>query len=279
MQLKCSRHELNFDKTLVMGVVNVTPDSFFGGSRVYSFASAIRQAEIMLESGADIIDVGGESTRPGGQDRLNEQEEIDRVTKIIEYISGTLGAVVSSDTSSPKVMEAVVQAGASIINDVRALQRPGALEMAASLEVPIILMHSLVDQPAQGFVPHYDDVVTEVSDYLADRIRICEKAGITRDRIIIDPGFGGGMFGKTTQHDLTMIQQFKAFHAFGLPVLAGVSRKSFIGNTLDKPVEERLSGSLAAAALLTYAGTHIIRVHDVAETVDVVKLIEAVKAV
>ena len=261
----------------IMGVINITPDSFYDGGRTYSHEAAVRQAEKMLASGVNIIDIGGESTRPGGKKQISAQEELDRIVSTVDYVSNRLGALVSVDTSSPEVMQAAVQAGAGIINDVRALQRPGAIKVAASLDVPVILMHSLVEQPEADFVPCYDNIVSSVSGYLSERMAVCEEAGIARERIILDPGFGGGMFGKTPQHDLQLVKHFKVLHKLGRPLLAGASRKSFIGAVLEKEAEQRLYGSLAVAALLLHAGAQIIRVHDVAETRDILQMVEAVK--
>ena len=277
MKLQCRDHCLDLNQTKVMGVVNVTPDSFYDGGRTQTFDAAIQQAEKMLEAGADIIDVGGESTRPGAFKAPSESEEVDRVASTIECISRRLGALVSVDTSSPLVMGTAVEAGASIINDVRALQRPGAMEAAAACDVPVILMHSLVEQPANGFVPVYDSITETVKTYLLERVAACEVAGIAKERIILDPGFGGGLFGKTMHHNWELMRDFEKLHTLGMPLLAGVSRKSFIGTVLNKEADERLFGSLAAATLLAVAGAHIIRVHDVAETVDVIKVANTVK--
>lgn len=278
MKLQCRGRVLDLTQTRVMGVVNVTPDSFYDGGKTAMFDAAIAQAERMLESGAEIIDIGGESTRPGGLASISASEEADRVAAVVEYVSHRFGVLVSVDTSNPAVMEIAVQAGASIINDVRALQRPGALAMAAACDVPVILMHSLVEQPKDGFVPEYSDIITAVKTYLMERVAACEVAGIAKKRIILDPGFGGGMFGKTARHDLQLLKRFEELHTLKIPLLAGVSRKSFIGAVLEKNADERLFGSLAAATLLAFAGAHIIRVHDVAETVDVVKVVKAVKS-
>ncbi len=277
MKFKCGKHLLDLSRPNVMGVINVTPDSFYEGSRRETFDAAIKQAEIMLEAGATIIDVGGESTRPQGLANLSSKEEIERVADVIDYIANQLGALVSIDTSSSEVIKVATHAGASIINDVRALQRPGALEAAFDSGLPIILMHSLVEHPSPSFVPEYDDVVIAVKEYLLSRIEACEKAGIHKEKIILDPGFGGGMFGKTMAYDFQLIKRFDEIKTLGFPVLAGVSRKSFIGFSTNKPTEQRLAGSLAAATLLAYAGANIIRVHDVAETVDVIKIVEAVQ--
>jgi len=276
MQLTCGKHVLTMNRTHVMGVVNVTPDSFYDGGKTDNFHAAIQRAETLLEAGATIIDIGGESTRPGGNNKLDVREELGRVIDVVAHVSTCLDAVVSIDTSNPEVMRSAVQAGASIINDVRALQRPHALEAAAACHVPVILMHSLVEQPKAGFIPEYNDIIESIKRYMKARVQRCKAAGILEENIILDPGFGGGMFGKTAQHDLLLLKRFDELHDLGFPLLAGVSRKSFIGSVLNKEASARLYGSLAAAAMLVSKGTHIIRVHDVAETVDVVKIIEAI---
>ncbi|MTI15095.1 dihydropteroate synthase [Sansalvadorimonas verongulae] len=264
-----------------MGILNVTPDSFSDGGRYNSLDRAMRHARQMVADGAGIIDIGGESTRPNAQ-LVSETEEIDRVVPVIEALRAESDVVVSIDTSSARVMTAAVEAGAGIINDVRALSRPGTLAIAAECDVPVILMHSLVEQPEQGFVPQYDDVVTAVAEYLKERVQACEQAGIRRENIILDPGFGGGMFGKAPAHDLTLVKRFNEFFGehcgLGLPVLAGVSRKSFIGAVLSNTADERLAASLTVAVMLAQAGAQIIRVHDVKETVDALTMLQAVSA-
>ncbi|MCL6269986.1 dihydropteroate synthase [Sansalvadorimonas sp. 2012CJ34-2] len=275
--LDCAGRLLDLGRPNVMGILNVTPDSFSDGGRYNTFDRALQHAREMVDAGAGIIDIGGESTRPGAQ-IISEAEEVDRVVPVIEAISKEFDIVVSVDTSSAAVIREATSAGAGIVNDVRALCRPGALEAAAASQVPVILMHSLVEQPESGFVPAYENVVDEVSGYLASRAELCQKAGIAKEKIILDPGFGGGMFGKTPAFDLQMIKRFSEFHRLGYPVLAGVSRKSFIGAVLENTADERLSASLAVALLLAQAGAQIIRVHDVKETVDVLKIANAVAA-
>ena len=273
-KLNCAGKILDLNRPRVMGVLNVTPDSFYQGSRCAD--NWLNVAEQMIKDGADILDIGGESTRPGASGAPAQEQELERVLPVIEGLASRFNVIISIDTSSPLVMKEAVKAGAGIINDVRALHREGALEAAAETTVPIILMHSLVDQPEPGFVPVYGDVVQEVSQYLMACVERCENAGIARERLILDPGFGGGMFGKTPVYDLEMLKGFRRFHEPDLPVLAGMSRKSFIGATLDRDVEDRLPGSLAAAVLAAQAGAHIIRVHDVRETVDVLRFLQAV---
>nr|MDT0250394.1 dihydropteroate synthase [Endozoicomonas sp.] len=272
--LNCAGKILDLSKPRVMGVLNVTPDSFYEGSRCPD--NWLNVAEQMIKDGADILDVGGESTRPDASGPPTQEQELERVLPVIEGLVSRFNVIVSIDTSSPLVIREAVKAGAGMINDVRALHREGALEAAAETRVPVVLMHSLIDQPEAGFVPVYGDVVEEVSQYLMDCVERCEGAGIVRDRLILDPGFGGGMFGKTPVYDLEILKGLRRFHELGLPVLAGMSRKSFIGATIDRDTEDRLPGSLAAAMLAAQAGAHIIRVHDVRETVDVLRFLEAV---
>ena len=275
-ELNCAGKILVLDQPRIMGVLNITPDSFYASSRCQDHWLKI--AEQMVLDGADILDVGGESTRPGAGGAPGCEQELERVLPVVEMLSSRFDAVVSVDTSSALVISETAKAGAGMINDVRALQREGALEAAAETDLPVVLMHSLVDQPEPGFKPQYDDVVVSVQSYLRKRIAVCQQAGIDRSRLIIDPGFGGGMFGKTPAYDLQMLKHFELFYRLELPVLAGMSRKSFIGTVLGNEAEQRLSGSLAVATLAAYAGAHIIRVHDVAETRDVVKMVNAVKA-
>ena len=257
-----------------MGILNITPDSFYEKSRCQD--DWLKVAEQMIHDGADILDIGGESTRPGAAGAPSQEQELERVLPVIEKLSSRFDVVLSIDTSSPLVITEAVKAGAGIINDVRALNREGALEAAAATDVPIVLMHSLVDQPEQGFTPVYEDVVSEVGSYLMKSVARCEAAGISKDRLVLDPGFGGGMFGKTPKYDLQMLKHYRRFQKLGLPLFAGMSRKSFIGATLNREAEDRLPGSLAAAMLAAQAGANILRVHDVAETVDVLRMLAAV---
>ena len=275
-ELNCAGKTLVLDQPRIMGVLNITPDSFYASSRYQD--QWLKAAEQMVLDGADILDVGGESTRPGAGGAPSCEAELERVMPVVEALCSHFDAVVSVDTSSALVIRETAKAGAGMINDVRALQREGALEAAAETDLPIVLMHSLVDQPKADFKPQYDDVVLCVQDYLRERIAVCRQAGIDRSRLIADPGFGGGMFGKTPVCDLQMLKHFNKFHELELPVLAGMSRKSFIGAVLGNEAGQRLSGSLAVATLAAYAGAHIIRVHDVAETRDVVTMVNAVKA-
>ncbi len=277
-KLNCAGTILTFDQTRVMGILNVTPDSFYSGSRYQGMDEILAKAEEMVEAGVDILDVGGESTRPGATGAVSSEQELERVLPVVEVLSKNFDQIVSVDTSSALVITETAKAGAGMINDVRALRREGALEALAATDLPVVLMHSLVDQPEPSFIPHYSDVVRDVSDYLLERIQVCELNGIDQDRIVLDPGFGGGMFGKTPAYDLSLLKNLKRICDLGYPVLAGMSRKSFIGAVLDKPDAGRLSASLAVAVMAAQVGANIIRVHDVAETVDAIKMVNAVRS-
>lgn len=255
----------------VMGILNVTPDSFFDGGKYNKLESATLQALQMEKQGASIIDVGGESTRPGAQE-ISADEELERVLPVIEHIRKNSDIAISVDTSKPEVMRQAVGAGATIINDVRALQAPNAMQTAAELQVPVCLMHMQGQPRSMQVAPHYDDVVREVRDFLIDRADKCLRAGITKQNIWLDPGFG---FGKSLQHNLQLMQQLENFTALDYPVLVGVSRKSMLGKILDAEVEERLAGSLALATIAMMKGATVIRVHDVKETMDAVKVFQA----
>ena len=272
--LKCAAHSLDLSRPIVMGVLNVTPDSFSDGGLFLNKKNdkALERAECMVREGASIIDVGGESTRPGAKP-VSVQEELDRVLGVVDAISQRLPVVVSVDTSTPEVMLSAARAGAGLINDVRALSRGGALEAAASLSLPVCLMHMQGKPETMQAAPKYMNPIEEIISYLQERISACENAGISRKRLLIDPGFG---FGKTLDHNLQLLNQLNVFVKMGLPVLAGLSRKSMIGQVLDKPVDERLFGSVSAAVIAVMKGAKIIRCHDVAETVDAVKIAVAV---
>ncbi len=255
-----------------MGVLNVTPDSFSDGGRFTARDAALAQARRMVEEGAAIVDVGGESTRPGAQP-VSVQQELDRVLPVIEALVREVAVPVSIDTSKPEVMRAAVAAGAGFINDVQALRVTGALMAAAEAKVPVSLMHMQGEPRRMQENPRYQDVVGDIRDFLAARIAACEAAGIPRDRIVVDPGFG---FGKTLEHNLELLRQLRAFTTLGVPVLAGLSRKSMIGKALGSPVERRLHASVALALMAVQNGARIVRVHDVAPTVEAIRMWEAV---
>nr|VFJ60009.1 MAG: Dihydropteroate synthase [Candidatus Kentron sp. FW]VFJ66526.1 MAG: Dihydropteroate synthase [Candidatus Kentron sp. FW] len=255
-----------------MGILNVTPDSFSDGGLFLHPDAAISQARKMVREGADIIDVGGESTRPGATP-VSVQQELDRTIPIIEGIRAEIATMVSIDTSHPQVMREAVSAGAGMINDVRALRAEGAIDTAYELKVPICLMHMQGDPRTMQETPGYENIIEEVRDFLLTRVKACEKRGIPRHRLRIDPGFG---FGKTLTHNLSLLAQLHRFVETGIPVLVGLSRKSMIGTILDKPVAQRLAGSLAAALVAAAKGAAIVRVHDVGATVDAIKILNAV---
>ena len=273
-RLPCGNRVLDLAHTHVMGILNVTPDSFSDGGRFAAMDAALRHAQAMVLAGATLIDVGGESTRPGAP-VVSSQEELDRVAPVVERISRELDVIISVDTSAPIVMTEVARLGAGLINDVRSLRRDGALQAAAATGLPVCLMHMLGEPGDMQVNPHYADLVGEVSAFLAERMSQCVAAGIPAERIVLDPGFG---FAKTLQHNLSLFKHLEALYALGRPLLVGVSRKSMIGQALNRPVAERLYGSLALAALAVTKGARILRVHDVAETVDVVRMIAAVES-
>lgn len=257
-----------------MGILNVTPDSFSDGGRYDRPGAAIEQVRRMVAEGADIIDIGGESTRPGAPD-VPLDEELQRVIPVIEAIRRESDISISVDTSKPAVMREAIQAGASLINDVRALQEPGALETAAELGVPVCLMHMQGQPRTMQASPHYDDVVQEVRDFLLQRVEACRTAGIAQENLILDPGFG---FGKTLQHNLRLLRELGTFVETGYPVLVGVSRKSMIGKLLnDRAVDERVAASVGLATLAGWLGAAILRVHDVQETADALAMCRAVQ--
>lgn len=256
------------------GILNVTPDSFSDGGRFSQLDLALQHAEAMVAAGATLIDVGGESTRPGAR-AVSPLEELERVAPVVERIHRELDVIISVDTSTPAVMRETARLGAGLINDVRSLRREGALDAAAATGLPVCLMHMLGEPGDMQDNPHYQDVTREVAEFLVERMAQCASVGIGPERIVLDPGFG---FAKTLQHNLSLFKHMDALHALGRPLLVGVSRKSMIGQALNRPVGERLHGSLALAALAVAKGAKIIRVHDVAETVDVVRMIAAVES-
>jgi len=273
MILKCATHTLQLSTPKIMGILNITPDSFSDGGSYYhagriSLELVLRRAEQMLADGADIVDVGGESTRPGAA-VVSEQEELDRVIPVVEALVEKLGALVSVDTSTASVMRESAQKGAGIINDVRALMRDGALLAATQTGLPVCLMHMQGQPQTMQRAPQYQDVVAEVLTFLQERIAACGAAGIAKERILVDPGFG---FGKTLAHNLALLARLPELAVLDVPILAGLSRKSMLGQLLNRGVDERLPGSLALALAAVERGAAIIRVHDVAATKDVLSV-------
>jgi len=264
---------LRADNAIVMGILNTTPDSFSDGGQFYSIEAAIDRALEMIRDGAQIIDVGGESTRPGAT-AVSAEEEIDRVAPVIKALRQQSDVCISIDTSKPEVMRAAVRAGANLVNDVNGLREPGALEVCAELDVPVCVMHMQGGPRTMQVSPCYDDVLEDVKSFLQLRINECMVAGIRQENIIIDPGFG---FGKTLQHNLQLLKGLHEFESLGVPLLVGLSRKSMLGLILDSPVEQRLHASVAAAVLAWTKGAKIFRVHDVKPTVDALKVCVAVQ--
>jgi dihydropteroate synthase len=270
--LSCGIFQYDLSRPLVMGIVNVTPDSFSDGGRHASTAAAIAHAQRLVADGADILDIGGESTRPGAA-TVSTQEELDRVLPVIDGLRG-ISVPISIDTWKPQVMRAALAAGASMVNDINALQEEGALDALSGSNAAVCLMHKQGVPQTMQQQPHYADVIAEVSAFLHKRIVAAEAAGIASDRIVIDPGFG---FGKTLAHNLDLLRELASFCALGVPVLAGLSRKSMLGAITGRDVNERLAASVAAALLAVQRGASIVRVHDVRETVDALKIWNAVK--
>lgn len=273
MHLDLGKERMDFVRTRVLGVLNRTPDSFSDGGRFVDLDTAMAHARDMLQEGADILDVGGESTRPGSAP-VTPNEELARVCPLIERLAGEFGARVSVDTSKPEVMRAAAKVGAVMINDVYALRQPGALEAAAESGVAVCLMHMQGEPRTMQQSPHYSDVTREVTEFLLERAEACLTAGISRERIVLDPGFG---FGKTLAHNLTLLRDLPTLAHHGYPVLVGLSRKSMIGALLGgRPVESRLHGSVAAAIVAAMHGASILRVHDVGPTVDALSVAQAI---
>jgi dihydropteroate synthase len=252
-----------------MGIINVTPDSFSDGGRYLAHDAALARAQRMMDEGADMLDIGGESTRPGSLP-VSVQQEIDRVVPLIEALRDA-PIPISVDTCKPEVMRAALAAGASLINDIEALQCPGAIEAVAASDAAVCLMHMQGTPRTMQQEPHYDDVVAEVRDFLRERIAVVEAAGIARERIVIDPGFG---FGKTLAHNLTLLNRLETFTDLGVTLLAGLSRKSMLGAITGRGADERVAASVTAAVLAAQRGAKILRVHDVAPTVDALKVLE-----
>jgi dihydropteroate synthase len=273
MLLRCGSSTLDLSKPVVMGVLNVTPDSFSDGGQFLDLKSALAHALRMEEEGAALIDVGGESTRPGSH-APSVDEEIRRVVPVIEAFVTRTKLPISVDTSKPEVIVAAIRAGASMVNDVRALREPGALAAVADSSVAVCLMHMQGEPRTMQQDPHYTDVVAEVRESLSERVRACEEAGIARDRLVLDPGIG---FGKRLEHNLALLAALPSLGALGLPLLVGASRKSMFAALLGRQVNERLAGSVAVAAAAALAGASILRAHDVAETVDALKVADALR--
>ncbi|MCC8536538.1 dihydropteroate synthase [Xanthomonas axonopodis pv. poinsettiicola] len=276
LKLDCAGRSLRLDAPQVMGIVNVTPDSFSDGGQHATCDAAIAHGLRLVEQGAAVLDIGGESTRPGAAP-VSLDEELQRVIPVIQALAHQTTVPISIDTFKPEVMRAAVAAGAGMINDVHALRSPGALQAAAELQVPVVLMHARNAPHAMEQAPHYDDVVGEVHRFLAERIFAAEMAGIDKRRLLLDPGFG---FDKTTAHNLTVLAQLQRLQEFGLPVLAGLSRKRSIGEVTGRAVAaERVHGSVAAHLIAAQHGALVLRVHDVAATVDALKVWSAVAAI
>lgn len=273
-RLPCGSRVLDLTRPHVMGILNVTPDSFSDGGSYTDRDKALRHAVAMVEVGATLIDVGGESTRPGAR-VVSPCEELERVAPVVEAIARELDVVISVDTSTPAVIRECGRLGAGLINDVRSLSRDGALDAAADSAMAVCLMHMRGEPGNMQDNPFYADVTAEVGRYLSERMEACRLAGIAEERIVLDPGFG---FAKNLDHNLELFKHMDALHRLGRPLLVGVSRKTMIGQALGRDVTQRLYGSLALAALAVVKGARIIRVHDVAETVDVVRMIAAVEA-
>ncbi len=272
--LDCAGRTLKLDVSRVMGIVNVTPDSFADGGEHSTAEAAIAHGLVLAGQGADLLDIGGQSTRPGAEE-VAVEEELRRVIPVVQALAKRTSLPISIDTSRPEVMRAAAAAGAGMINDVFALRREGALDAAADLKVPVVLMHMQGEPRSMQDDPRYEDVVAEVHRFLAERIFACEMNGIAKKKILVDPGFG---FGKTLEHNLALLRQIGRFTDLGVPVLAGLSRKRMIGTVTDRPQGQRVHGSVAAALIAAQGGAKLLRVHDVAATVDALKVWNAVAA-
>jgi dihydropteroate synthase len=270
--LHCGKFQLELSRPLVMGVVNVTPDSFSDGGRHLQRDAALAHARQLIEEGADMLDIGGESTRPGAEP-VGVQQELDRVLPVFEGLRGA-PVPLSVDTRKPEVMQAAMAAGADMVNDINALREPGALAAVVSSDAAVCLMHMQGNPENMQFEPHYRDVMSEVMTFLRMRIATVQAAGIAQERIVIDPGFG---FGKTLAHNIALLRGLGVFTALGVPLLAGLSRKSMLGAITGQPVEQRLAASVAAAMLAVQHGASIVRAHDVRATVDALKVWQAVE--
>lgn len=273
--MQFGKYFIDLSQPQVMGILNVTPDSFSDGGKHTNVSQALDHALRMIEEGATFIDIGGESTRPGAPD-VSLQEELDRTIPVIEAVAKNTSCVISIDTSKADVMREAVKAGAGLINDVRALQEPGALQVAAEAQVPVCLMHMQGQPRTMQQSPEYDDVVNDVGQFLLARTKVCEEVGIAKDKILFDPGYG---FGKSLEHNYTLVKHLPSLMKLGYPVLVGMSRKSMIGNLLNRKVDERLAGSISLATIVAQMGAQIIRVHDVKETADAVNIVKMLNSV
>lgn len=273
MILRSHKKQLDLSTPQIMGILNVTPDSFSDGGQFTHLDAALRQAEKLIQAGATIIDIGGESTRPGAPE-VSLEEELNRVIPVVKALRASSDVWISVDTSKAEVMRQAIEAGADLINDIRALQEPGALEIAAKAQVPICLMHMQGQPRSMQHSPNYQDVLLEVGEFLRERVKVCEQAGIAKELLILDPGFG---FGKTLEHNYHLLAHLESFHQFGLPLLAGMSRKSMIFKLLDKKPADCMVASVTCATIAALKGAQIIRVHDVEETVEAMKIIQMMK--
>jgi dihydropteroate synthase len=271
MQLSARDRILDLTHPQVMGILNVTPDSFSDGGRHNSLNRALEHAQAMINAGATIIDIGGESTRPGAAE-VSDQEELDRVVPVVEALTRRFDVWISVDTSKAAVITESARAGADLINDIRSLQEPGAIEAAVASGLPVCLMHMQGQPRTMQQAPHYDDLLADVNHFFEQHITRCVNAGIDRSKLLLDPGFG---FGKNLAHNYQLLAHLADLHHFGLPLLVGMSRKSMVGQLLNVPPEQRMAGSVACAVIAAMQGAQIIRVHDVKETVDAMRIVEA----
>jgi dihydropteroate synthase len=271
MHLTAREFTLDLTFPQVMGILNVTPDSFSDGGRHNTLDLALRHAQAMVDAGATILDIGGESTRPGAAE-VSEDEELARVVPVVEAIARRFDVWISVDTSKASVIREAANAGMHLINDIRSLQEPGALQAAAETGLPVCLMHMQGDPKTMQQSPHYDNVVAQVDQYFAEQIARCVNAGIPKNKLLLDPGFG---FGKNLEHNYQLLARLAEFHHFGLPLLVGMSRKSMVGQLLHVSPEKRVTGSVACAVIAAMQGAQIVRVHDVKETVEAMRIVEA----
>lgn len=274
MKLHARNSVLDLSYPQVMGILNVTPDSFSDGGKHNSLIEALTHANEMINAGATIIDIGGESTRPGAAE-VSVEEELERVIPVVEAIAQRFEVWISVDTSKPEVIRESARVGAHIINDIRSLQEPGALEAAAETGLPVCLMHMQGDPQSMQNAPHYSNLLAEVDDFFVQQIARCSAAGIKKEQLILDPGFG---FGKNLSHNYQLLAHLGDLHHFGLPLLVGMSRKSMVGQLLNVGPSQRLTGSIACAVIAAMQGAQIVRVHDVKETVEAMRVVEATRS-